>query len=112
MIAPSTIHVRPSVVVAGRGLAVDDDAGPGAGDALDDGREVPGQVVAGYSLMPKFVLGSAKNEWTQPHPQRPIDRNLYAGLRRPRYRLSTQWCLANYSDPLAGGSRRHKMTRA
>jgi hypothetical protein len=77
---------------------------------FDDGREVrslPGWL---YSLMPKFVLGSAKNERTQPHPQRPIDRNLHAGLRRPRYRLSTQWYLANYSDPLAGGSRRHKMT--
>jgi hypothetical protein len=71
-------------------------------------RSLPGWL---YSLMPKFVLGSAKNERTQPHPQRPIDRNLYAGLRRPRYRPSTRWCLANYSDPLAGGSRRHKMTR-
>jgi hypothetical protein len=49
-------------------------------------RSLPGWLC---SLMPKFVLGSAKNERTQPHPQRPIDRNLYAGLRRPRYRLST-----------------------
>jgi hypothetical protein len=49
MIAPSTIHVRPSVVVAGRGLAVGD-AGSGAGDTLDDGREAPGQIIAG--LMP------------------------------------------------------------
>jgi hypothetical protein len=81
---------------------------------LDDRREAPGQVIAGrlYRLMPKFVLGCAKNERTQPHPHRPIDRNLHGGLRRPHYRLSTQWCPANYSDPPAGGSRRHKMTRA
>ena len=72
------------------------------------------QVIAGwlYSLMPKSVLGSAKNERTQAHPQRPIDRNLHAGLRSPRYRLSTQWCPSNYSVPLTGSSRRHKMTRA
>jgi tRNA-splicing ligase RtcB len=38
-----------------------------------------------------------------------IDRNLHAALRRPRYWLRTQWCPANYSDPLAGGSRRHKI---
>jgi hypothetical protein len=51
MIAPSTIHVRPSIVIAGRGLAVDD-AGPGAGEALDDGWEAPGQVVARVAVQP------------------------------------------------------------
>ena len=72
-----------AVVIADRGFAVDD-AGPGAGDALDDGREAPVRSLPGwlYSLMPKFVLGSIKNDRTQPHAQRPIDRNLHAGLRR------------------------------
>ena len=110
MIAPGTIHVRPS-----RGFAsMMQDRERKRAMLSTMGRKRQVRSLRGwlYSLMPKFVLGSVKNERTQPHPQRPIDRNLHAGLRRPRYRLSTQWCPANYSDPLAGVSRRHKMTRA
>ena len=110
MTAPGTIHVRPS-----RGFAsMMQDRERKRAMLSTMGRKRQVRSLRGwlYSLMPKFVLGSAKNERTQPHPQRPIDRNLHAGLRRARYRLSTQWCPANYTDPLAGGSPRHKMTRA
>ena len=109
MIAPGTIHVRPS-----RGFAsmMQDRERKRAMLSTMGGKRQVGSFGVAVQPMPKFVLGSAKNERTQPHPQRPIDRNLHAGLRRARYRLSTQWCPANYTDPLAGGSPRHKMTRA
>jgi hypothetical protein len=70
-------------------------------------RSLPAQL---YSPMPKFVLGSAKNERTQSQPQRPIDGDLHTDLRPIMMGLAGSW---RAPDKLAaGGSDCHKMTRA